>query len=72
MFEHPETPRKYFNPIRRCTVCGKPIVKQVKEMLGTTGKYRRVWSKAKYCSRACELKAYRRRRKAKKFAEKSL
>lgn len=48
-----------------CVVCGKPIVRMVKQPLGRTGKYRRVWSKRAYCSDACEQKAYRIRRKKK-------
>jgi ribosomal protein L20 len=61
-----KTPFLYQNPIKRCVVCRRPIVRQVKQPLGRTGKYKRVWSKAKYCSHACEMKAYRQRRNAKR------
>lgn len=50
-----------------CEVCGKPIIRMVKQPLGRTGKFRRVWSQAVYCSRACEARAYRRRRKLKRI-----
>lgn len=55
-----------------CVVCGKPIIRQVKQVLGRTGKYRRVWSQRAYCSAACEQKAYRRRRKIKKIPQRRL
>lgn len=53
-----------------CCICGKPIVRMVKQPLGTTGKFRRVWSKAAYCSRACRAKAYRIQRKIKRLPKK--
>jgi len=49
------------NPIRRCSVCGKHIVKmrRLRHKFG----YTLDWSKASYCSNACRQFAYRQRKK---------
>lgn len=53
------------SPIPRCLICGKPIVRMRRVPVGR-GKqqFRLEWSQAKYCSDACKMIAYRRRKRA--------
>lgn len=58
------------NPIPKCVICGKPIVRMVRQWCvddyGRKSYYLR-WSKSKYCSNRCQKRAYRKRRKLKQL-----
>lgn len=61
------------NPIPKCAVCGKPIVKMrrisvVNSWTGERGYYLD-WSKATYCSKRCQKRAERRRKKLRNFGD---
>jgi predicted nucleic acid-binding Zn ribbon protein len=56
------------NPISKCVICGKPIVKMRKRLEGPgLSQYRLEWRRAKYCSNACAVMAHRRRKRAEAF-----
>lgn len=54
------------NPVNKCVVCGKPITKMVRVRVWNG--YYLQWSKAKYCSQTCIMRAYRRRVKKRRLS----
>lgn len=60
-----DEPIRFHNPIKRCLTCGKPIVRQVTYVYGRGKVRRREWSKKLFCSEACRLRDYRKRKKEK-------